>query len=412
MFADGTNVGSMKLGFRKFHTFAKIIVQTLAWLFLSSISKLVPKDKNLVVILAPTDGSFSDNAKYAYLWLEEEKSFKLIYVTWANNIKVMLDKNAINAECFPSFSSVKSMLRANVVIGTHIATFQYLRGHLVSGGKLVQLWHGAGIKKRLLEIDKELNKISKKRKILGAINRSDPLFNLFYFPSHALFEERKSWYRFIEAKINGNLRNDLLLGKSFQGREYIHTDFIARNKIESLKAEGFQYVLYAPTFRQENKSIFNTVVPFDFRAMNQLMDLNKGILVLKCHPRMMENIEIKGLKNIFIYDKNKDIYPFLGQFDLLITDYSSIFSDFALLNKPVIHYIPDLADVIRSRKITEGIIDHLPGKLIQNFSDLMVCLEDLLKHSSSQYCGDMKTFYEQTEGFSGPKFINDIIRLH
>ena len=55
----------------------------------------------------------------------------------------------------------------------------------------------------------------------------------------------------------------------------------------------------------------------------------------------VQDIEGK-YKNINVIDNKSDMYPLFRHSDVLITDYSSIFFDYLLLDRPIIHFAADL----------------------------------------------------------------------
>jgi CDP-glycerol glycerophosphotransferase (TagB/SpsB family) len=65
--------------------------------------------------------------------------------------------------------------------------------------------------------------------------------------------------------------------------------------------------------------------------------------MLKLHPNSLKlyKFERNEFSNIYIFKENVDIYPILPLTDCLITDYSSIFFDYMLLEKEIVFYIPD-----------------------------------------------------------------------
>ena len=56
------------------------------------------------------------------------------------------------------------------------------------------------------------------------------------------------------------------------------------------------------------------------------------------HPKSKAKKEFQRVEftNIYNIDSDVDPYTFLEDVDMLVTDYSSVFSDFSLLNRPTI----------------------------------------------------------------------------
>src|SRR5699024_7018772 len=71
-------------------------------------------------------------------------------------------------------------------------------------------------------------------------------------------------------------------------------------------------------------------------------------LIFRGHHLMEKHIKGK-LNNIKVVPANIDSNRLLGIVDLLITDYSSIFYDYLVTDKPIIHYLYDLETYSKSR---------------------------------------------------------------
>jgi CDP-glycerol glycerophosphotransferase (TagB/SpsB family) len=390
----------------------KYLTNFILWLSLSLLGLAVFRHRKRIVVLAPINSAFADNVKYAYLWLSEEKDLCVRFITYDKLIRDELLEKGIKVLYYPSIRAVLALLRASVVIGSATVPFHRIRGHLTAGAKLVQLWHGAGIKKVLLGTEKyEKKNWTLKNRFDWFITRKIPEFDLIYFPSEKLKEIRKDWFKYKEAKINGFVRNDVFIGKSFGVKQDICTDAEIINLMKAYKDKGSKLVLYAPTFRERRKPVFEDRVFFDFHSVDQMMIANEGLLIIKQHPWVIEQLNLSNFSRIFEYAKEKDIYPCLAFFDILITDYSSVFSDYALLKRPVIHYIPDYKRVLDEQGISEDIAAMLPGPVFENFHAFSEYLELLLKGLIKIKLPDENIFHDHGRQLSGPQLIKDVRRL-
>ncbi len=146
--------------------------------------------------------------------------------------------------------------------------------------------------------------------------------------------------------ITGAPRNDLLIksdGKS------ILSDILCED------LNGKKIIFFLPTFRNTlsgrndgNKSRDNIfgMEQFDNISFNNFLKENGIILFAKLHPheesifiKAMEGMKtenIRILSNALIEKNSYELYEILNSADLLITDYSSVYFDFLLLDKPII----------------------------------------------------------------------------
>ena len=108
----------------------------------------------------------------------------------------------------------------------------------------------------------------------------------------------------------------------------------ARDLIGSANVKGLESrfnVMLAMTFR-ESGSILKNILDDELLDLFRAYDIN---LIVKPHP--YEEIPADLASKCTIVDPSADIYPLLHQVDVMITDFSSIASDYILLDKPVIH---------------------------------------------------------------------------
>ncbi|WP_404764992.1 CDP-glycerol glycerophosphotransferase family protein, partial [Proteus terrae] len=88
----------------------------------------------------------------------------------------------------------------------------------------------------------------------------------------------------------------------------------------------------------------------DLNRLNNILIKKNEIFLIKLHPQTM-NYKKKNYSNILFLENNIDIYSILPFIDILITDYSSIYYDFILLeNKKIILYPYDLPDYMNINK--------------------------------------------------------------
>lgn len=148
---------------------------------------------------------------------------------------------------------------------------------------------------------------------------------------------------FIKGVIENAFRNKkmefIVMGQPRNDNLFIREPHKLENYLNVLSKEE-KYILYSPTWRPyENTKIF-PFMDFSIEDLNQFLDENKITICVRKHPYYDIEIpkEIKKSKRIQYLnnDKISDIMPYLNQFSGLITDYSSIYLDFLLLDLPMI----------------------------------------------------------------------------
>ena len=97
-------------------------------------------------------------------------------------------------------------------------------------------------------------------------------------------------------------------------------------------------------------------------------------MLVKVHPYLYKDaLKIKRLKPYLIPDYF-DTNEILAIVDLMITDYSSIFFDYLVTNKPIVFYTPDLDEYQSSRGMYIANRD-LPGPVVHHIEDVITAIK-------------------------------------
>lgn len=121
------------------------------------------------------------------------------------------------------------------------------------------------------------------------------------------------------------------------------------------------------------------------KKMNQELQTLNYYLVIKIHGNsVFDRASIGHFSNIRLLaeeefvSKGLQIYDILKDFDALITDYSSVFLDYLLTNKPMIFVTDDIEDYKEANGFYfENPLDYMPGPKVNNFEELIEALKTL-----------------------------------
>ena len=108
-----------------------------------------------------------------------------------------------------------------------------------------------------------------------------------------------------------------------------------------------QWYLFAPTWRHDNEYLYSFSTSSAIKDIERILVEQNAILIEKQHPIILETMKLNTKASPFlrIVSQNEariiDTQELLSACDRLITDYSSIYFDFVLMNRPVIHYVYD-----------------------------------------------------------------------
>jgi len=217
--------------------------------------------------------------------------------------------------------------RAKVVIVDHEST-ELLFNDLRTKTQVVQLWHGLPFKH--LAGNKHFSHINDQ-----AFVSSSSWFNQQVFPT--MFNA-KNYLAF------GYPRNDGLIQSA---ADRCWHNALPLTQFNDLR-QGRKLLVFMPTYRDNG----NNQHPIDWPALQQLLVDENAVFVMKTHPFLAPFDELRqhpGCDRIFHYPGRANIYPWLADADLLLTDYSSVAFDFLLCNKPIVHFIYDIDDYAKVR---------------------------------------------------------------
>ena len=163
-------------------------------------------------------------------------------------------------------------------------------------------------------------------------------------------------------------------------------------KNDQTKRDKFT-VLFAPTFRGNGaKSAHYPYDKLDFDRLYEVCKKNNMKVIFKMHPFVKEKPPITENQADLFEDmsESREINELLPRCDLVITDYSSVVYEAALLNKSMLFYTFDLDEYVSSRDFYEPFEAFVPGKIVTEFDGLISALEN--KDFESE---KVKTFREK-----------------
>lgn len=166
-------------------------------------------------------------------------------------------------------------------------------------------------------------------------------------------------------------------------------------------------VVYAPTFREHRGDTFTTAIS-DLEKLYSVCEKNNILLIFKVHPFMEKEVgfvssmeKYKDKKHFLFWDNRDDFYEIMHEMDLVIYDYSSMFSDFLLSGvRKYIRYLFDKdTDYCSNIMDEDAYYKNTCGTICENFEDLVNLLdsnvededEELVSeilHSQWEYSGD------------------------
>ena len=237
----------------------------------------------------------------------------------------------------------------------------------------LQTWHGTPLKRLRCDIEAERGNVNNTLEEIKLKNDMD-VIRYDYFLSPSAFASDKFISAFnLKALGKENIiletgypRNDIL-------SNYKDSDLAIILKELNLK-NNKKILLYAPTFRdnQHDSSlgyVYDLCLDFD-RLREELSD--EYIVLFRAHYFVANQFDFDKYKG-FVYDVSAvdDITKLYLISDMLVTDYSSVFFDYANSKRPMIFYMYDLDEYANDIRGFYIDINELPGSIVKNEEELI-----------------------------------------
>jgi CDP-glycerol glycerophosphotransferase (TagB/SpsB family) len=266
-------------------------------------------------------------------------------------------------------------LQTAVTVISHSA--QPLRGlYDKTSSKTLNVWHGIPLK-GMGNLDANFNRTNLAKKITKS-SRID-----FFCVSSPMERGLIAGCFLLDAEkihVTGIPRNDWLTCSE----DKLPQDLLDYQTRLKAQLSGRKLILYAPTFRDYDRQACGFTEK-DVAILDSVLRANNAVMGIRAHPRD-EGLFRPLIKNSStILDMDYSIYPeltvLLRKTDLLITDYSSLWVDYLLRNKPVLGYVFDLERYQGSRGLMFDYQTVFPGPLCQTLTELVTNIETHLNHN-------------------------------
>ena len=343
------------------------------------LSFLIPRNKDKWVL--GNKASFADNAKYLYLYIFENTTCQVYWISSSKKTVRELQSRGLPSFYKYSLLGLYHALTAKYYICT--VSTNYINFWTSGGAVKVNLWHGVGLKK-LNDDAAWLRDKSFLSRILMPYGYEH--YQIFLATSKLMIEHFSKSFCIPDKYIYEGIypRCYFLMQDKELIRQHIkrYESSVVSELVASLEKFNHIYI-YMPTWRLSFGREFLNYAFDDIVLLNEVLAKNNNLLLLKLHPSMEYDMYRYGeLHNIKYIDSNIDVYPLLPFTDVLITDYSSIYYDYLLMkNKCCVLYDFDYENyVINEFNFILDYKTYTPGRHVSSFNELLLFLtEDLVE---------------------------------
>ncbi len=339
---------------------------------------------------------YSGQPKYIYekmLEMGYDKTFDFI---WAYDGDVEIPGNPLyvrhNSKDYKTFLKKANYLVSNI-------DFPILKR---DNQIYLQTTHGIPYKHLGVDIDSSNSKLKKGRVVLES-------FTWNYLISPCDYADR-TFRRAFEY-------DGVVINKGYPANDVFYQD--NSNRIVELKNKFHidkdkKVILYAPTFRDYHVDIDNNVnfeLLLDLKKFHENLS-DEYVLILRLHYIQSENLDLSGEISDSIIDLSNldDITDLYLISDILITDYSSSFFDFAHSKKPILFFVPDFERYYNFRGLYQEVKEDLPGKEITDNDELINCIKNIDEYNE-KYSEKYELFYNKYCSLGHGTACSDVINI-
>ena len=332
--------------------------------------------------------SYSDSPKYLYEYLQKTRGDKYRYIWVLNKKSPALAKTGKHTRV--KMNSLRYVYYASRCGYRIFNVRQPAWNKKRPGVVFLETWHGTPLKKLAFDMD-DITSASQNHKTLFYKHSREwnYLISANRFSTDVF--ERAFVYNRDKILEYGYPRNDILYAEN-------RDEIAAEVKKEFGIPEGKRVILYAPTWRDNQ---FYDRGKYKFTLALDLGRLQKefgedSVILLRTHYYIADILDLTEYEG-FVYNGSQyeDISRLYLASDICITDYSSVFFDFANLKRPILFYAYDFdeyADEIRGMYM--DMEKELPGPILRTNDAVVEALHNM-DAITETYRERYEEFYER-----------------
>ncbi|AIC95635.1 bifunctional glycosyltransferase/CDP-glycerol:glycerophosphate glycerophosphotransferase [Shouchella lehensis] len=385
-YSKATKLANRRIFFRTLKKVMKKPKTLNRVLYQSFLSKKTNVKNNVILYESFLGRNYSDSPKYIYEYLNKHYPNKYKHI-WVFNDPSRIEPTGVTKVKRFSFKHMYYMAKAKY----HVNNMRQPKWFIKRPKQVfLATWHGTPLKKLVFDMNdvhsanpnykKDFYDQSRAWDYLVSANH----YSTKIFKSAFLFDNHILEY--------GYPRNDLLYADN---KDQLAAEF----KVRLCVPQDKKVVLYAPTWRDDE---FYKPGQYKFKLQLDLNRLKEKLgdeyfFLIRTHYFIADKLDFTGVEdfvlNVSDYDDITELYLIS---DVLITDYSSVFFDYANLKRPILFFTYDLEkyrDTLRGFYL--DLETEAPGPLLiqQKMLNALDCLDEtkqkyatILEEFHNVYC--------------------------
>lgn len=379
-----TQVVNRHLAYRKFKRILKNKRVLVKYLYFNWFIKQ-PLKENVVLLESFFGKNYSDSPKYIYEYLSKNYPGKYKFVWVINKKHTQIPYKHIKIKRFGiRYAYYLAVSKYFVFNGRQPEWVKKREGNI-----FLETWHGTPLKRLVFDQEEVCGATPRyKEQVYKQSRLWDYLIAANQFSSDVF----RSCFMYDKEMLEfGYPRNDIM---HYNNKQEITDKIRERLNIPIDK----KTILYAPTWRDDEfyaKGEYKFALQLDLNRMKAELG-NEYIILLRTHYFIADALDVTGLEDFaFNLSKYDDISELYLISDILITDYSSVFFDYANLKRPMLFFTYDLdkyRDILRGFYI--DMETSVPGPMLFTTEEVIDAIKSI-DAITEEYKERYEEFYER-----------------
>jgi len=276
---------------------------------------------------------------------------------------------------------------------------------------LINLWHGIPLKRigfASRDQQNNLERLGREHSQCKAVIASSKVDRMAMASAFYPLQYNDIW-------VTGLPRNDFIV------REYEALPEDLQQEFERLKTRlaGRRLVLYAPTFRNAQKDGYYRFNQSELATLARLLDQHGAVLGIREHLADTTHSYSSQLSSIGAIPLGDGLYANIEilyrQTDVLLTDYSSCFFDYALTGRPIVSFAYDRAQYEgKERGFFYHMDDVFPGPICESFDQVIAALDSALSGKDARhenYEQIVRMFFDYIDDQNSSRLVKNLLNL-
>ncbi len=340
------------------------------------MGRFVKTDDNLVVFLSFMGTKYNDSPRLIYEYIQARSNYKKLKCVWA----------FVHPEYYPELNTVKIDTLSFFILALKakywVSNTQFERGlsFKKKATKYLYTTHGAGFK---------------------LCGNSAPGRHDFDFSSvNVLCVESEYEKMIFRTSFNAKEESFLACGRPYSDALWNVTEDRKKQLKERLKLpKNKKVILYAPTWRDSKNSgaSYDIAPPIHFEQWEKELK-NEYIVLFRAHHITTKILGIKFNDFVINVSEYNDVNELMIVSDILISDYSSMITDFAILERPIISFAYDYDTYIKEKGTYVDLQKTLPNGVCKTEEEVLSQIKNLDYNVEKKKA---KLFKEQFNQYGG-----------